>query len=87
MHIPHTKSPTFTNTAECLTTQTDLLPTKILAELQYLHGLNTHEEFQDVDCPFEEDGLTVTDTPDQNTAYDAEMNTDETAKWLRMAGL
>ena len=87
VHIPHERKLSFTDTAECLTTQTHLLPTRILAELQYLHGLNTHEEFKDVDCPFEEDGLTVTNNPDQNFTYDAEMNSDAAAKWLRMAGL
>lgn len=81
------KSIHFTDTAEPLAYQADLLPTRMLAELQHLHGLNTHEEFQDIDCPFEEDGLTVTDNPDQNFTYDAECNSDEAAKWLRMANI
>lgn len=78
------KSIHFTDTAEPLSYQADLLPTVMLAELQHLHGLNTHEEFQDVDDELEDLDCTG---EDQNTAYDMEMLTDDAAKWLALAGM
>lgn len=82
IHIPHARKVSFTDTAEPLAYQADLLPTQMLAELQHLHGLNTHEEFQDVD-----DDLEGLNTEDQNVEYDLQCNTDEAAIWLARAGM
>jgi hypothetical protein len=54
----------------------------MLNELQHLHGLNTHEEFADIDDELED--LTICDQ-DNNSTYDCEMNTDAAAVWLQAA--
>jgi hypothetical protein len=84
VHIPHERKLSFTNTAEPLADQADLLPTEMLKELQHLHGLNTHEEFQDIDDELE--GLD-TSGHDQNALYDLQCNTDEAAIWLARANM
>jgi hypothetical protein len=73
-----------TGTVEPRTDQIQFISTVMLAELQHLHGLNTHEEFNDIDDELED--LSVCNQ-DQNADYDCEMNTDAAALWLQAAAV